>query len=214
YFNIDPTIVRILFAASFFVGGVGLIGYIVCWIVIPEGEYGSGSASPAYSSGSGGAVAGLIAGAVIVFIGLGLLLDNLNSYYMPRWMRGIYSFDTFFGLALIGVGAFVVFHMLKKKDEVIPVAQAGSAPKAKTKAKDTGTSTPPLRQSTLYRSRTDRKVSGVCGGLGEYFNIDPTIVRIAMVVFIFASSIFPGLIIYFIMAVVIPETPMIQEDAV
>ncbi|MCP4726551.1 MAG: PspC domain-containing protein, partial [bacterium] len=47
YFNIDPTIVRILFAASFFVGGVGLIGYIVCWIVIPEGEYGSGSASPA-----------------------------------------------------------------------------------------------------------------------------------------------------------------------
>ncbi len=217
YFNIDPTIVRILFVASFFAGGIGLIAYIVCWIVIPEGDYVSGSTSSLYSgSGSGGAIAGLVIGAIIVFIGLGLLLDNLHysMFYMPRWIRDFFSFDTFFGLALIGVGIFVVFHMLRKKEIEGTSAQPGSPPKKEAEPKSAGPKMPSGKTQTLYRSRTDRKISGVCGGLGEYFNIDPTIVRIAMVVFVIASSIFPGLIIYFIMAVVIPETPLIQEDTV
>ena len=34
----------------------------------------------------------------------------------------------------------------------------------------------------LYRSSTDKKIAGVCGGLGEYFNIDPTLVRLGAVV--------------------------------
>ena len=36
YFNIDPVLVRVLWAVSFFVGGVGLLGYIIAWIIIPE----------------------------------------------------------------------------------------------------------------------------------------------------------------------------------
>ena len=34
----------------------------------------------------------------------------------------------------------------------------------------------------LYRSRTDRKIAGVCGGLAQYSNVDPTVVRIGMIV--------------------------------
>ena len=54
----------------------------------------------------------------------------------------------------------------------------------------------------LYRSRTDRVIWGVCGGLAKYFNIDPVIVRIIAVVSIFVGSL--GFWIYIIMALVIP----------
>jgi phage shock protein C len=56
----------------------------------------------------------------------------------------------------------------------------------------------------LYRSQRNRIVLGVCGGLGEYFNIDPVIIRVITVVIIIASGVFPGLVAYLIMALVIP----------
>jgi phage shock protein PspC (stress-responsive transcriptional regulator) len=54
----------------------------------------------------------------------------------------------------------------------------------------------------LYRSRTDRKIWGVCGGLAKYFNIDPTIVRIIAVASLFVGSL--GFWIYIIMTIVVP----------
>ena len=57
----------------------------------------------------------------------------------------------------------------------------------------------------LYRSKTDRKIAGVCGGLAEYFNLDPTIIRVIWAVLtLFYGT---GLLIYLIMAVVVPEKP-------
>lgn len=58
----------------------------------------------------------------------------------------------------------------------------------------------------LYRSRTNRKLLGVCGGLGEYFGVDPTIPRIIFVV-LGALSLGTWLLIYLIMALIIPEEP-------
>lgn len=57
----------------------------------------------------------------------------------------------------------------------------------------------------LYRSRTNRQIAGVCGGLANYFDLDPTIVRIAFVIIALMGG--PGLIIYIILAFVIPEEP-------
>jgi len=57
----------------------------------------------------------------------------------------------------------------------------------------------------LYRSRTDRQLAGVCGGLASYFGIDVTIVRILFVVLALAGG--PGLILYIILALVVPEEP-------
>ena len=54
----------------------------------------------------------------------------------------------------------------------------------------------------LYRSRSDRMIWGVCGGLAEYFNIDPTIVRVIAVFLIFANGI--GILAYIILAIVVP----------
>lgn len=57
--------------------------------------------------------------------------------------------------------------------------------------------------SRLYRSEENRVIAGVCGGLGEFFNIDPTIIRIIFVILtIFGGS---GLLIYLILWIVIPS---------
>ena len=57
----------------------------------------------------------------------------------------------------------------------------------------------------LYRSIHDRKIAGVCGGIGEYFNIDPTIIRLLWAIFTFAGG--SGIIAYIICAIVIDEDP-------
>ena len=67
----------------------------------------------------------------------------------------------------------------------------------------------PYRQ--LTRSTTSRMIAGVCGGLGEYANIDPTVVRLAAVLLFFVSG--PGAILaYLIMALIIPEQPAGQQS--
>jgi len=58
----------------------------------------------------------------------------------------------------------------------------------------------------LYRSTTDRKIAGVCGGLAEYFNIDPTIIRIIAVILLLPGAA-PGLLPYIILWIVVPEKP-------
>jgi phage shock protein PspC (stress-responsive transcriptional regulator) len=57
----------------------------------------------------------------------------------------------------------------------------------------------------LYRSRTDRKIAGVCGGLAEYLGIDPVIPRILWVVLALGAGL--GIIAYLICWIVIPEAP-------
>ncbi len=54
----------------------------------------------------------------------------------------------------------------------------------------------------LYRSRTDRVIWGVCGGLAKYFDMDPIIVRVIAVVSIFFTGL--GLVAYIVMAIVVP----------
>ena len=57
-------------------------------------------------------------------------------------------------------------------------------------------------EKRLYRSRTDRMIWGVCGGLAKYFNMDPTIIRVIAVLLIFANGL--GILAYIIMAIVVP----------
>ena len=59
----------------------------------------------------------------------------------------------------------------------------------------------------LYRSTTNKKIAGVCGGLGEYFNVDPTIFRIIFIILLL-PGVFPGLIPYVILWVIMPKRPL------
>ncbi len=59
-----------------------------------------------------------------------------------------------------------------------------------------------MEQKKLYRSLRDRKISGVCGGIAEYLNVDSTIVRVLFILFGFAIG--SGLIVYIILALIMP----------
>lgn len=55
----------------------------------------------------------------------------------------------------------------------------------------------------LYKSDTNIVVMGVCGGIGEFFNIDPTLIRLAWVIFCFAGG--SGILAYIIASFIIPR---------
>jgi phage shock protein PspC (stress-responsive transcriptional regulator) len=57
----------------------------------------------------------------------------------------------------------------------------------------------------LRRSRTDRQIAGVMGGLAEYFNLDPTLLRVIYVIGSIVSAAFPGVLVYLVLWLVIPE---------
>ena len=57
----------------------------------------------------------------------------------------------------------------------------------------------------LYKSKNDKKISGVCGGVAEYFNIDPTLVRLAWAAFTILGG--SGILAYIVAAIVMPCEP-------
>jgi phage shock protein C len=61
-----------------------------------------------------------------------------------------------------------------------------------------------MREKKLYRSTTDKKIAGICGGLGEYLNVDPTIIRVAAVILAFISA-GTAAAVYILLIWVIPE---------
>jgi phage shock protein C len=62
----------------------------------------------------------------------------------------------------------------------------------------------------LYRTQHDRKFTGVCGGLGKYFNIDPTVVRIVALLLIIPTAFFTVPIAYLVATILIPNEQDVQ----
>ncbi|MGI6224065.1 MAG: PspC domain-containing protein [Prevotella sp.] len=60
-----------------------------------------------------------------------------------------------------------------------------------------------MEKKRLYRS-ADRMLGGVCGGIAEYFDVDPTIVRILYVVLTFGTA-FSGILVYLLLWLIVPE---------
>lgn len=63
-----------------------------------------------------------------------------------------------------------------------------------------------MQGKRLYRSRENRMLCGVCGGIAEYFNIDPTLIRLLFVLFGLSGS---GILGYIIAAIIIPDSPVV-----
>jgi len=59
----------------------------------------------------------------------------------------------------------------------------------------------------LYRSRDNVFIAGVCAGLAEYFDHDPTLWRLGFVLFLLLTGLMPGVLLYIIAVIVIPKAP-------
>ena len=65
-----------------------------------------------------------------------------------------------------------------------------------------------MEPKRLFRSRKERIIGGVCGGLGKYFNLDPVIMRLIWALLFFFGGI--GLLAYIIAWIIVPEEPVIN----
>lgn len=63
----------------------------------------------------------------------------------------------------------------------------------------------------LLRS-SNRILGGVCGGIAEYFDVDPTVIRVAYALLSFFSAAFPGILLYIILLVLIPDAQQIDNQ--
>jgi phage shock protein C len=59
----------------------------------------------------------------------------------------------------------------------------------------------------LYRSRTNRELAGICGGLGRYFNVDATLLRVLFVLLAVLGG--SGLVLYLVLWIIIPSEPQV-----
>ena len=67
-----------------------------------------------------------------------------------------------------------------------------------------------MKGKKLYKSKTDEKIAGVCGGIAEYFGIDSTLFRIAWALLILCAG--TGVLAYIVCAMVMPEKPVDYID--
>jgi phage shock protein C len=198
YFGLDPTLVRIVWVLLTFLGGSGILLYIAGMIIIPTSPITlSPSEQPpaAVSSTTNHTFWGIL----LVAIGVVWLMSNLGIWH--RWWG--FSWDLLLPTLLILAGVAFLFG----GRNYVSSQRTTSSPEAGSTEPDGSVAEQPVQRSRLYRSRLERKLFGVCGGLGAHFGIDPTIVRILFVISAFASF---GLTIfaYVLMAIVVPDEPL------
>jgi phage shock protein PspC (stress-responsive transcriptional regulator) len=61
----------------------------------------------------------------------------------------------------------------------------------------------------IYLSKKEKKIFGICGGIGEAYDIDPTLVRLIVVFLCFATAIFPVVLTYLIAWFIVPDEPTV-----
>jgi len=205
HFGIDPIIVRIVWAATVLFGGVGLVAYILAWVIIPKNP--DPNAVP--QARSHALNTNLVWGTILLVVGCLFLFREMHWFnhnpfrhywHWGPWGMLDFRFDLMLPTLLIIVGAVYLFNVLKNKnrtDKTISQKQT----KGETMEKK------------LTRSASDRMVAGVGGGLASYFNIDPSLVRIGFVFLTLASGILVGVIAYIVMMLVIPEETAVEGPA-
>jgi phage shock protein C len=205
YIGVDAVLVRIGFVLLAFAGGVGVLLYIVGMILMPVR---SAQSRPAGDDAAPGAAetpapkqatdtTARVVGVGFVVLGGLLLLGNLGMGFWNRWW-GL-SWGALAPLLVVAAGVALILRS--------PRVPAGSATAGGPEA-----SSAPAGGSRLCRARFDRKFLGVCGGLGMYLTVDPTILRLLFVISAIAS--FGGtILLYLVTAIIIPVEPLAVRTA-
>ena len=192
YLKVDATIIRIAFVLMSLFGGTGLIIYIAGLLIIPEGDKEILSENKVKSTRNYTGFWGIL----LIIAGLLFILPDFGYMRMHRmWMwHGFWEF--ILPILVIGLGAWL---LLRPANPLSTLSSKSEKTDEDEKEKDDN------ERHKLRRSRVDKKISGVCGGIGEYFNIDSTIVRILWVLATLASGGF-GIFAYIIFVIIISQS--------
>ena len=189
YFNVDPTVIRIVWViialASFPMGpAIGGLAYLVSIFVIPRNpdevslmdtqDLSDEELEPERDIQSNG----MVWGVVMVLLAL-VVLTYSDIHPFHHW-------DSFAGLmpiVLIGAGVYLMF---KYRPDMVEKIKEFSGDRR------------------FYKSETDKKIFGVCGGLADSFRIDPTLVRLGWALIAMLTGFMPGVVIYLLLAFILP----------
>jgi phage shock protein PspC (stress-responsive transcriptional regulator) len=201
FLDIDVTIVRLVWILLTLLGGSGIIIYILAYFIIPLKPIDAGETTQQTQTDLS---ATKVFGIIFIIVGAVILLDNLDIFSFHRWWD--MSWEYVFPSLLILTGIY--FITKRAGTSVLPGSQespseSGQKFQEQTTNPESSTNTG-VKSKVLRRSITDKKFLGICGGVGEYFNIDPTIIRIGYVIFTILSG-GVGVILYFLMYLIIPE---------
>ncbi|MFQ5584212.1 MAG: PspC domain-containing protein [Calditrichia bacterium] len=188
YFNMDSNLMRILFIILAFIGGSTIILYIAALIIIPENPNQENVTRKKVDNS-------LVIGAILIVVGAILLLRQLGFYFHLNYFD--FSFSIIWGILLIAIGIYLLL-------------QSGRTSPSTDSVENTVEEKKPVSGKSLLRSRTDKMLAGVCGGIAKYFNIDSSLVRLGWV---FATLLTGGIgiIAYIVLIIVVPEEPYMES---
>jgi phage shock protein C len=199
YFHVDVVIVRIAWVLSVFLHGIGLLAYLLAVFVVPsdpevQEQY---SAPPAKTKSSRSAQTAssnqsmhstkntaYYLGMFLIALGVLLLLKGWTRDWIDlirfRWNLD-WTWRLFWPLLLVVFGSLYLAGAIRKNSEV----------KVNRKGR------------TLFRSRKSKVLTGLCGGIAEYFQIDAAFVRIALVIIALTTSVVFWIVAYAFSAMLI-----------
>lgn len=191
YLDIDPLIIRLLLLILVFLGGSGIIIYIVAWIMMPLNPSHTGV--PVKKSSA------QVWGIILIFIGVLLLLSNMELLPFFHWFEfwDIFSWKAIVSVIIIIIGVMLVLNYFRTPEK--PLTQPSTEPVIESQQE-----APRPASKILRRSIENKKIAGVCGGLAEYLDIDPTIVRLIFVL-LTLSSFGLGILLYVVLAIAMPQ---------
>lgn len=206
FLGIDATLVRLGWVVLMFLGAwMMLPAYIVGMIIMPRDrvlplEERSGRPP---SRSKGGNVLLVIMGALLVVGGGFMLLHNFHLFPWSFWRLPLrlqrlshWDMEVVWAVLLILLGALLVVSRRPSKGQGTSEDTVGDR-----------------RGKAFVRHTGDKMIGGVCSGLGRYFGIDPSLVRLVWVLGTIASGGIGGMGIYVLLWIVLPEEPRRNEPA-
>ncbi len=204
YFDVDPVVIRVLFVLMVLFGGAGILLYLAAIFIVPKKPFTFSDAPPAYDVLSQPKQNGNVRnwfGIALVTGGVLLLLANLEVFHFFDFLEN--AFEFVFPVLLIILGMAIIYYRQSQNENADRNPQAESS-------SDTPYPSQSYRQ--FRRSYIDKKLFGVCGGLANYFGIDSSLIRMLYVVLCLASF-GAGLVLYVLIAVVVPYDNVINARA-
>ena len=180
YFNLDSALVRILWVFFTIFGGSGILAYLVAVFIIPDETTAKDVTPRRLIDGFNDKT--LLWGVLLVLVGIILFFqhgDLINSIWSYFWNSGI---NVLLALIIIGVGVYLLY---QERQKISSMFGLGS-------------------EMPLSLSEKEKQLAGICGGIAESIDIDPTIIRIFWM-YGTIMSVGIGLILYFILALVLPN---------